>query len=117
MLYPSGVLVEYDGSIYRVQGETLLPLLSWNAATSWNQPILVADEETIEDNYDIVKQKLGFRPATVIKSVDGKQYFVDGVKKRPVDKHAFRLLGFNDFESIEVEDYELAFHPTGDPIG
>lgn len=117
MKYPSGILINYDGWIYRVQGDTLLPLVSWNAALSWNQPILEADEEEVEDFYDISKQKLGFRPTSVLKSKDGDLFFVEGTLKRKLDKYAFRELGFNSFESIAVEDSDLAFHPLGDPIG
>jgi len=117
MLYPSGVLIAYDDVIYRVQGDSLLPLVSWNAALSWNQPIIVADDETVEDNYDISKQKLGFRPTSIIKSQTGTRYFIDGVQKRRIDEDEFRMLGFNDHETIDVLDFELAFHPMGDPIG
>lgn len=117
MQYPNGVLVNYDGWVYKVTGKDVLtPLVSWNAALSWNQPIIEADDETIEDNYDISAKKLGFRPATVVASVDGDRWFIEGSKRRQLDKVQFRLLGFNDYETIRVEDFELDFHPVGDPI-
>ena len=118
MLYPSGLLINYDGWVYKVQGASLLPLVSWSAAMSWNQPILAADEDLVEDNYDISKQKLGYRPTTVVRSTDGTKYYIDGINKRKMDKFAFRLLGFNDFETVEIDDQDLKFHPTGaDLIG
>jgi hypothetical protein len=118
MMYPTGLLVDYDGDLYRIDGERLLPFVSFRAGFSWNQPILVADTDTIEDNYSVSKAKLGFRPASIIKSkTEDTQYFIEGTHKRAIDKYAYRLLGFNEFETIEVEDFELAFHPTGDPIG
>lgn len=117
MKYPNGVLVEYDDWVYKVtQEDVLTPLVSWSAALSWNQPILAGDEDTIEDNYDISPKKLGFRPSTVVKSKDQDYYYIDGKQRRKLDKVQLRLLGFNEFEILEVEDKELDFHPIGDPI-
>ena len=117
MLYPDGLVLEYDDQVYRINGNTLLPFVSWNAACSWGQPIIVADEEIIEDNYDVSRQKLGFRPGAVVRSKDGKFYYIEKSKKRELSDHAFRLIGFNAFEVLDATDEELAFHPTGDIIG
>ena len=117
MLYPDGIMIVYDDAIYRVQRKSLIPLMSFDAAMSWNQPIFNADEETIENEYEISSKKLGFRPGTVISSKDGDVYYIEGTVKRRVNQHAYRLIGFNDFEKIRVQDFELAFHPTGDDIG
>ena len=117
MLYPDGLMVVYDDIIYRVQRKNLLPLLSFDAAMSWGQPILMADDEVIENNYEISKQKLGFRPGSVISSKDGDVYYIEGVSKRQVTKYAYRQLGFNDYDKVTVSDTELMFHPTGDQIG
>lgn len=117
MLYPDGLMIVYDDAIYRVQRRSLLPLMSFDAAMSWNQPIFNADIDLIEDEYEVLKNKLGFRPGSIVSSKDGDTYYIEGVTKRKVTKHAYRHIGFNDFETIVVTDSELAFHPTGDEIG
>ena len=113
MKYPNGVLVEHDEQIYRVSDDKLYPLASWRAVLSWGQPIVSAD---FVYDYEISETKIGFRPTSVIQSVDGKSYFIDGNKKRYISTPDFWDLGFNEFESIKVSDEELAIHKDGEPI-
>lgn len=118
MQYPNGILVEVDGWVYRVSGSTLLPLVSWKAAQSWNQPIIVGQPDLLE-GFEVATSKLGFRGTTVLESfTTGKKYFVDGAYKRLInDPDAWEALGFNDYENYLVSDEELEFHPVGEPIG
>lgn len=114
MKFPNRVLIEHDEQVYIVIDNWLHPLLSWRAAVSWHQPIVHA--EYIYD-YDIASTRIGFRPTSIIESViDGKSYFIEGIKKRLITTPDFWDLGFNKFENIVVSQEELDFHKDGQDI-
>lgn len=114
--YPNGILVEKGGWVYRVANDTLIPLSSWRAVESWQQPILVGEEDLL-DGYTVSSAKLGFRPASVVESfTTGKKYFIEGTVKRLISNPDFWELGFNEWENLICSDDEINFHADGEPL-
>ena len=117
MNYPNGVLVDYDGLICRTSDNTLYPLISWEAALSWGQPILPGSR-SILDVYQVSNAKIGFRPGSVIRSaMTDKTYFIEGTEKRLVTSSNFWNLGFAEFEVQVVAEDDIVWHEEGEDIG
>jgi hypothetical protein len=116
MKYPVGILVDYDGLICRTSDDTLYPLISWEAALSWGQPILPGNQSVL-DAYEVSTSKIGFRPGSVIRSaMTDKTYFIEGPQKRLIISVDFWNLGFNDFETQVVAEDDILWHEDGEVI-
>lgn len=112
-MLPSGLLVMHNDAVYRTSGNRLYPLISWNAALSWNQYIVILDDD---GEYYIEKQNIGFRPGSILE-YNKVFYIIEGNIKRQMSNEYMERYKFNEFESILITQYELDFHKTGDPIG
>jgi hypothetical protein len=114
MKFPNGCLVENNQQVYKVLDGWLYPMLSWRAVCSWGQPVIHA--EYIYD-YEVSESRVGFRPCSIIESViDGKAFYIEGMKKRLITTPDFWELGFNPYENIIVSQEELDFHKNGQDI-
>lgn len=115
-IFPSGLAVKTDKSVYWVKDGKRYKLISDRAAKSWFFTTVNATEEAVS----VMKLvgKLGFRDGTLIKNIaDGKLYLISQNKKRHVvDPDSFDRYGLDRRLIIEVSEAEANMHATGDNL-
>lgn len=116
-IFPDGALVqasEGDDTVYIILGQEKRPFGSTTALVSRYDPnkVLKINAEELE-KYD-EGASIDHANYSVLESSDGDRYLIDGLQKRfIVSDEAFRQLGYNPAEVLEVSDTELNSYVDG----
>lgn len=115
-VFPSGIAVQTEKSVYWIKDGKRFKLISERAANSWAFTTVKATEKAVAGMR--LAGKLGFRDGTLIKNIaDGKMYLVSQNKRRHiVDPDSFDKYGLDRSTVVEVSEIEAAAHDLGESL-
>lgn len=114
---PIGSCVVTPTDKFYIQADTRLRIPSESVYKSWSFPYTLLVDSVNIAKYPIVG-KLGFRPGTVIYSLeDGLYYMIEKSTKRQItDSRWFDWLGINRLDVLVASANDAKLHKTGEVL-
>ena len=119
-IFPDGALVKAssgDDTIYLIVDEEKRAFGSTTALVSRYDPnkvLAIAPEELAKYSEGL---SIDYANYSVLETTGGDRYLIDGLEKRSiVSEEAFRQLGYNPAEIIEVKEAELEAYRSGEAL-
>jgi hypothetical protein len=117
MSYPKWTFARVGNEYWLILDTLRMKLISERAFLSWGKPYVEATEKSLS-GYAVWK-KLGFAPGTIVRSMDGQDWFITGSQPLETERRLvatpdfYLVLGFDYKNAITVSQDELLFHKEG----